>query len=363
MYWQSKYHLLLFLSAAFIACYSTAPSPRHEESTGQPEDTTLAIDTRIPVHVVPVRGGDFPIQVLTTGVITADELVEVRLRSAGRIEELPIVEGLHVKKGDLLCRQEIEELWLQLRRNRAILDEAEIKLQELLILQGGEADDTNSVAPDVLRTLRISSGWSAIMHDIRQTEYLIRQTRLEAPFAGLVAGVKMKKFHEGVQGHILCTLINPSTFEVTFTVLEKDIANVRRGQKVRVQPIAMPDRDYHAQISTIDPLIDEHGLICVKARIRGRKAGLFFGMKCNVTLEQVIRDRLIVPKEALVQRSNREVVFVADTMTNLAKWKYISISHRNDKEIAVSQGLDIGEFVITDGSLNLSHDAGVVILK
>ena len=62
-------------------------------------------------------------------------------------------------------------------------------------------------------------------------------------------------------------------------------------------------------------------------------------------------------------RSGREVVFIYDEQEELAKWKYVTVAHENDTEIAIIEGLEAGQLAIIEGNLNLDHDAEVLILN
>ena len=354
-------YLFLCISCC-LGCFSSDPAPPTTDRSTM-SDSTAIVDSRMPVKAVPVQVGAFPIQILSNGTITADQQVDIKLRSNGRIRELPIVEGQYVETGTLLCRQEDEELQIKLRQHRALLDEAQVNLNEAIILQGGEAFDTHSVAPPILQTLKITSGWNTLLQQLNHIKYLLQQTRLQAPFGGLIAQLRMKQHQEGVQGDVLCTLINPQTYEVTFSLLEKDLTYLQLGQRVAIQPSAIADRTYRATVYRIDPYIDENGLVRVRASINGSRRGLYVGMKCQISIEQSLADQLMVPKGALVLRSNREVIFVADTAVNLAKWKYVTVAHRNDHGLAIDEGLEADDLVIIEGNLNLAHDAEIKIEK
>ena len=63
-------------------------------------------------------------------------------------------------------------------------------------------------------------------------------------------------------------------------------------------------------------------------------------MNIEVIIEQNVGKYLMIPKTALVIRSNREVVFSYDKENGLAKWNYITIAHENEDHYAISEGLE-----------------------
>ncbi len=356
---KSSLYYLLFAGVSFScsAVSTNAEDPTTEEDVVDPASI---IDTRIPVKVKKAEIGDFPVEILTNGTIEARQQVEIKIRSSGRIVDLPVADGSFVKRGALLYRQDASDLRLQLEQDQINTDEARARMDELLILQGGVAGDTTSVDPQKFHNIKINSGWTAAQQREKQTRYDMSERTVYAPFSGLAANVKLQKHQEAQAGEVLCTLINTGSFEVIFTLLEKDLAVIERGQSGRVQPVAMAGESLTAEIDRINPVIDEHGLLTVSARITGSKKRLFTGMKCRVILEKRMKDQLIVPKAALVIRSNRDVIFVIDTLSGLAKWKYVVIGQENSESLAVTEGLALGDLVITEGNLNLAHDAEVV---
>src|SRR5690606_38101770 len=122
---KSAYCLDIIVCLWLLACSASSPQGSGDERVAEADTaSSVVVDTRVPVRAIPVRKGDFPIQMLTNGTITADQQVEIKIRSSGRITASPVIEGQFVRQGDLLCRQDDEALQLQLEQNRIALEEA-----------------------------------------------------------------------------------------------------------------------------------------------------------------------------------------------------------------------------------------------
>jgi len=66
-----------------------------------------------------------------------------------------------------------------------------------------------------------------------------------------------------------------------------------------------------------------------------------------------------VPKQAIVERDGRKIVFVAQKEPDgkeLAKWHYVQTGEENDKEVEIVEGLEEGQEVIIENNFTLSHD-------
>jgi multidrug efflux pump subunit AcrA (membrane-fusion protein) len=95
------------------------------------------------------------------------------------------------------------------------------------------------------------------------------------------------------------------------------------------------------------------------------------GMFARVVLEgRIFAGRLLVPKEAVIERDGRTLVFAFDALdtgvpgAGLAKWTYVTVGLANDKEVEIVEGdastpLGIGTIVLTGGHLTLVHDARI----
>ena len=72
-----------------------------------------------------------------------------------------------------------------------------------------------------------------------------------------------------------------------------------------------------------------------------------------------VKNVIVVPKEALVLRSNKKVVFTLEN--GVAKWNYVTELHENSTHYAIKKGENLKrtDTIIVSGNMNLSHDAKV----
>jgi secreted trypsin-like serine protease len=100
-------------------------------------------------------------------------------------------------------------------------------------------------------------------------------------------------------------------------------------------------------------------MITIKLLITNvQSAPLFPGMNCTATIKVPVHRALIIPKDALVMRSGKPVVFTMED--GKAKWNYVSIGKDNGKEVEITAGLNNKKRVITTANLQLADDAPVV---
>jgi len=306
----------------------------------------------------------FHIPLQTNGTIVAKETSLIKSKTFGEIKELPIDEGSFVKANQHIISVEDNPFQLKLQQLENDLQEAILKKNELLIKFDGEVGVDSSVSPIILNTINIKSGYHRILQSIKQAKYEISQTQIKTPFNGIISDLKVKQYQIINVGEDICNLINPYSFEVAFFLMESEALKVKIGQHVKVIPTAIQDMNLKAKISRVNPVVNEQGLIKFYAKLLGKeRLKLFEGMNVRVFLENQIPNQLVIPKEALVLRSGKEVIFTYDEEENRAKWNYVKIAFENDQDIAISEGLKVGDQVIIEGNNNLAHDAEVALVS
>ena len=110
------------------------------------------------------------------------------------------------------------------------------------------------------------------------------------------------------------------------------------------------------KITQINPQVDDNGLVKVKAEFQNN-GRLIDGMNVKVVIRKPVPDRLVVPKEALVIRQGKDVIFIRQD--SLAIWKYVTVEFENSTSLSIKEGLSAGDLVIISGNINLAHETTV----
>lgn len=209
-----------------------------------------------------------------------------------------------------------------------------------------------------MKIAKIRSNYEQSLNNYVMAKHNIDAAVLYAPFTGVVANLTEKE-HNLAPNAPFCTIIGNQNTEAVFFILENELPFVHLGDKVFVAPFAEPNYSSNATISEINPQVDKNGMIRVKCLIKNNSNKLLEGMNVKIRIQRLWSKQLIVPKSAVVLRSNRKVVFTF--RNNKALWNYIETTQENSESYLVTQGLNPGDSIIYDGNFNLAHEAIVVL--
>ena len=336
------------------------PSMEEREEAAAQSTTTEAVAPE--VTIAPARLGTLPLRRQTNGNLRARREITVSSQTGGMLTRAP-VEGRYYRQGDTLVATDLRPLQLAVRRAEAAREEAAFRHRDLLLRLNTSLPPGDTALPRLARdNALIQSGLPAAEVAIQEAEFALSQAVQLAPFSGRAAEVEAQVGQLVGAGEEICTLIDPASLEAEFTLLEQEIGQLDQRHSVTVSPLALPEVSIPATLDIVNPRVDVGGLLRVRARL-GNTGGhrLYPGMNVRVTIAGTSAEAVLLPKEALVLRSGRPLVFTYDAASERAKWQYVTLLHENDEMIAVSEGVEAGAEVIVTGNLNLDHDSRVIV--
>ena len=351
--------LYCLLCAVFcVGCSSSSPS---EKETEAEERIQVALIEKIPeVNYRILKKGGFSREMLSNGIITAQYKVDVKWGVSDVILKVFVKNGDKVMKNQLLAEADPEKSRLSYQQAELNLMSAKLEMQSFYIGQGYLLSDTANIPQETKQLASIKSGYAQAELAFRQAGIALRETSLRAPFTGIVANLNDKPYYKSVQGETFCTLLGNSSMEIVFSVMENEVEMLQLNEPVVVSLYSQEGKERAGRISDINPIVSEKGLIEVKAIITDIPSNWFDGMKMRVKIRKNMPDKLVVPKEAVVIRDNRQVVFTIKD--GLAYWNYVSIGIENSTNYTIDSGLSEGDSIIVKGNLNLAHLSPIVII-
>lgn len=311
----------------------------------------------IEVSTTEAKKDNFSMELITNGRLSAVNKATVLFRVQEMVNEVHVLNGQKVKQGELLAV--LEDFPFVSRLDRAIdqVEKTRLDLEDVLLGYGYFLRDSAQVSDHIWNMAKIKSGYNAAMNELAEARYQMKNTRIEAPVSGVVSELEVKPHNHSSSYEKFCVIVDNSRLEARFPVLESETSMVASGQPVEVRPFANRSISYTGNVTGFDPSVDEQGMVLVRAMIENHGGELLDGMNVQVILKKQIPNQLIIPREALVLRQGRQVVFTLED--SIALWNYVETGQENSREYTINSGLNEGQEVIVSGNFNLAHETPV----
>lgn len=351
--------LLCCLSyAGILSCSGIKETEEEEKSV-----STVLPDTKNEVTTQILKKRNFDHELVSNGKVNARSKADLRFETSEVIAHIYVRNGDRVRQGQKLAELDKFRLERKLSQAEDALLKAELELKDVLIGQGYTPDDFSKVPVETMKIAKVKSGYEQSKSQYELAKREMEHATLLAPFDGVVANLFSKPYNPANTSDVFCTILDVSDMEAEFTVLENELAFIKKGDKVTVIPYA-GGNSFEGSVSEINPLVETNGMVKVKAEVNG-EGKLFSGMNVRVSVRRGLGEQLVIPKTAVVLRSGKQVVFTLKE--GKAMWNYVHTGLENATEYIISDksrkgaedGLSEGDTVIVTGNLNLAHE-GVI---
>jgi membrane fusion protein (multidrug efflux system) len=212
---------------------------------------------------------------------------------------------------------------------------------------------------------------------VERAQRNLERTRVQAPFTGRVADLKVAVGQYLGSSTELLTLLDVSTMRVDVDVLESEIAPIRAGRRAEVRFTALPDEVFASQVVSVNPMIDPNSRTGrVRLELSNPQGRITPGMFARTRIfARDIPDVVMVPLDAIVERDERTLVFQVERSTDeskpdIVKWRYVQLGERNDTHVIIlpetedpHAGVAAGMLVCVEGHISLQHDSPVRLVE
>jgi RND family efflux transporter MFP subunit len=331
-----------------------------------------------------------------SGYVTARRQATVSAKRTGKVREVLVEEGMHVKEGQILAylddateRAQLDLANAQLGAARAALKETSAQLTEARLkfdrAQRLSAEKLASVADlDAARaqfdtlTARLGAQTQNVEVSARGVavqRQALDETQVRAPFPGVVVAktaqpgemISPISAGGGFTRTGICTLVDMKSLEVEVDVNEAYIQRVTSGQRLTARLDAYPDWEIPAEVIAIIPTADrQKATVKVRVKILADDPRILPDMGVKVAFLEELRPaqssapaRVSVPKAAVRDDAGKSYVYLVDD--NVARKRIVSGEPAGDR-LRIKSGLVGGERVIVEGPADLADGQRVKVL-
>ncbi len=296
------------------------------------------------------------------GKLEAQSEVKALVEREGYLEKVQVQEGQYVQKGQLIATLDRREAEFALEKAKIAVIKAQTELDVLktqfhLALESADS----AVAKKVQSRIRVDSGLSLAEVELKEVELNLSRCEVRAPVSGKIANIKFRQGSLVTKNAEFAEILSTDRLLLRVNVLESDIPLISSNQRAEVYPISDSQNAIEGRVTAINPKVDENGLVQVSITLTSVK-NLLPGMNARAIIRAPQNNSLVVPKDAVVYRSGRAVVFTVENGKE-SKWNYVEVGKDNGQEIEILDGIPENSTVITTNNLQLAHQAPVQIVK
>jgi len=310
-------------------------------------------DTEIPINAHIVKYEKLNEVVYTTGSILANEEVELRSETSGKIVQILFKEGGYVSKGELLVKINDADLQAQLRKA-----ESKVKLIEDRQKRQKQLVDNQMISTEDYESTLNDFEASKAEYDLIKAE--IAKTEIRAPFNGVVGLREVSEGSYVTTSTVIARLQNLANLKVDFAIPQKYAQHVNIGEELTFK-LSGSDYEYKAKIYAIEPKIDPSTrTLKLRAICGGSYKNLFPGAFVNVEFNLKETDNaILIPTVAIVPELKGQSVYMYKDGT--VSSQKVELGVREENRVQVISGLVEGDTVITSGILQIRPGAKVKI--
>ena len=351
------------------------------------------------VEVVQAEKGTFTQVIEETGYVQVTEEQQIQAAQNARISQILLEAGERVEKGQLVMVLTSHELETELASVRSQLAQVESQLEESkLALASGQVQqkqaqdnlarkkallDAGALAPTEYEAARLELSQAEMQvaqlensiagltkqlenHEQILAALLSKSAELEvrSSVEGTVLDVPVKEGQLVTPGTLLVQIAAGNGMEIKTELLSDEIRSVQAGQKAIITSPVLREDSLYGQVRKIYPQAYERisALGVIQRRVPvlislEETGNLRPGYEVRVSIETVHTENVVLlPREA-VQVNSDGSYQVMKVVNNRMVIQPVQIGDKNQQFAELISGIQPGEKVVRDGSLNLKNGA------
>jgi RND family efflux transporter MFP subunit len=336
---------IAFLMAGALAACGNAEAD--DTSTAEGEFVRV-----INVEVAEITTESFVDEIRLTGVVTANQDVQVSAEESGVIREVVADRGARVRAGDPLARIDDVVLAAQVDQARA---------QATLASQTWERRkrlwEEDRVGSEIAY-LEVKYAAEQTAANLRVLEERLSRTIIRAPFDGVLDNRVIEVGTMVAPGQVVGRVVDLDPVKIMGGVPERYAADVRRGAEARITFDVFPGETYTAPVTFVGSTVNaQNRTFPVEVVMPNPKGLIKPEMVANVSLaRRELTDAVVVPQDALIRVENGYIVFVAAERGGsvVAEARPVELGPSRRNLVVVASGLESGERIVVVGQKSVA---------
>ena len=321
------------------------------------ENTEAAAPEPRPVRTVTAEKREAGTPVTLTGRIEAEDQVDLGFRISGRLLENTGRLGDRVEAGQLVARLEPQNEMNQLRSAQANLAAAQAALtqaqnhferQDTLLKQGWTTRANHDQATKAMQTAQAQV--DSAEAQLKAAKDLVSFTKLIADAPGVITAVGPRAGAVVQAGQMIVALARKDGRDAVFDVPAQLIRSAPPDPQIVVGLTDDPSVTAQGRVREVSPQANPvTRTFDVKVGLTDPPAAMQLGATVTGRMEMEAFPVIDIPASALTRFNQQPAVWIVDPSSLTVSPRNVEVLRYDPATVAVSQGLDAGEIVVTAG--------------
>jgi len=340
-----KYAIALFGMLVLWGCRSQHPEPRQVR----------------PVKITEAVRAEF-VDKDFVGMATADNAVNLAFKISGQILSLPVAKGDLVRKGQLLAELDPRDMRLANEADRSVYEQAKSQLERTERLLEHQAVSRSEYEQARTRYAQAKSAYENSLD-------ALHQTRLLAPFAGVIERKSVEVYQRVIAGETILRLVDPESDKVEFTISESGLALLEHpGNTFTVMFDAYRGVSFPAVLKDYAKTSSDASGFPVALTLREvdrRKYRISPGMSCTITMQtpDELAGAVSLPLSAIyAPASGGDYVWIVGPDNRVRMHEVRLGGIYGTDRVIIDSGVAAGDRIVTAGVYQLQENDSVRIL-
>ncbi|KEY91713.1 membrane protein [Candidatus Photodesmus blepharus] len=286
------------------------------------------------------------------GRLESNESVVIASEVIGKVDKIVVSANQVVKHGKLLIQ-------LDDNKAQALVDEAQAYLnnQKRIFNELEELVKKGAVPKTEIDAQKASLEIAVARLSIAKAN--LNKLYMVAPFSGTVGFVDLNRGQLVSVGDRLLTLDNLSIMKLDLEVPEVYLSMISAGMKVSAKTAAWGDTEFFGEVVGIDSHMNRDTLsFRVRVLFKNSSKKLKPGMLISANIIFSPMQVSIIPVQSIEYSGNKRFVYVISQDSKVIRTEVILGSHIGNS-IVVERGLEIGQKVVVQGTVNMRDGISV----
>lgn len=332
-----RYHICLLL-CGLVLFGCTKKADQTSVAPLQVNVLTVSSQSVVPTHTYVAK-------------IAESNTIPLSVQSPGKVTEVLCRASEKVKEGQLLLRLDKTQAQNAYNSAQAAVKEAEDAYQRVsqVYEQGGVTAQ---------KMVEIESKRAQAQSLLDMATKALQDCELRAPKGGVIGRCDIQVGQVVVPGVTLITILDVAGYNAVFAVPETEIASVVIGDNANVDIPAINATNISARVTEKNMVanIVTHTYE-VKASINGNTTSLLPGMVAKIRLRAHEQSGFVIPTSCVTLQPSGTMVWLAKD--SVAERRAITVGAYTEGGVLVTEGLQLGDKVITDGAHKLYQGAAI----